>query len=100
MADKVTGYGGMRANPEPLIRKLGVAHTLTDEDVAVLRRLCTMTRRVDAGRDIIGQGDRPDDVHLVLNGFAHRYKILAEGKRQIVALLASGPITLARMGGV
>lgn len=81
---------GTRAAPEPLIRKLRAVHALTNEDEAVLRELCTVTRHITAGQDIIVQGDRPDAVHLVLDGFAHRYKVLSDGKREIVALLVPG----------
>ena len=41
-------------------------------------------------RDIIREGDAPSDVHLVLEGFACRYKILPNGERQIFAYLVPG----------
>ena len=74
----------------PLIRKLSAAHDLTEDDRAVLVRLCGQPRRIAARRDIIRYGDTPGDVHLVLDGFAHRYKMLPDGKRQIVAVLVPG----------
>ncbi|MDP4026108.1 Crp/Fnr family transcriptional regulator [Methylobacterium sp. NEAU 140] len=74
----------------PLIRKLEAAEALTVEDRAVLNALCTASRQVEAKRDIIAQGDTPSDVHLVLDGIACRYKILANGARQIVAVLLPG----------
>lgn len=43
-----------------------------------------------ARRDIIKEGERPNSVHLILSGFACRYKITAGGTRQIVALLLPG----------
>jgi predicted PurR-regulated permease PerM/CRP-like cAMP-binding protein len=49
-------------------------------------------RRVDARTDIIREGDRPDDVRLVLEGFACRYKILPDGKRHIMAYLVPGDL--------
>ena len=39
---------------------------------------------------IIFQGDRPGDVHLVMEGFACRSKVLPDGARQIMALLLPG----------
>ena len=41
-------------------------------------------------RDLIHEGDAPSDVHLVLDGFACRYKYLADGRRQIMAFLIPG----------
>lgn len=74
----------------PLIRKLSAAEALTEHDHTVLTDLCRRSRYVEAGRDIIRTGDPPSDVHLVLDGFAYRYKILPEGSRQIVAVLLPG----------
>ncbi|MDP4027200.1 Crp/Fnr family transcriptional regulator [Methylobacterium sp. NEAU 140] len=73
----------------PLIRKLGRGADLTQADHDRLTSLAR-TRCVGARQDIIEQGDRPEDVHLVLSGFACRYKIMRNGKRQIMALLVPG----------
>ena len=73
-----------------LIRKLEVAHNFTVGDRAVLTEVCGRSRRVEARQDIIRYGDRPSDVHLVLDGFAHRYKMMPEGNRQILAVLVPG----------
>jgi CRP-like cAMP-binding protein len=45
---------------------------------------------MSAGQDVIKEGEKPDDVHVVLDGFACRYKILPDGGRQIMAWLAPG----------
>lgn len=74
----------------PLIRKLEVAGELTEQDRLVLHGLCAQTRQVEAKQDIIDQGAPPSDVHLVLEGFAYRYKLLPDGRRQILAVLVPG----------
>lgn len=74
----------------PLIRKLAGFNGITDSDRELLERLCTRTRTMAAHQDIILHGDPPEDVHLVLEGIAIRYKLMPEGKRQIVALLLPG----------
>lgn len=73
----------------PFIRKLGYGADLTETD---RRRLAALghIRQVDARQEIIEQGDRPENLHVVLSGFACRYKVLRNGKRQIVALLVPG----------
>ena len=80
------------ANPErnPLIRKLAEAEALTYHDQTKLADMCRHPRYVGGGQDIIRAGDPPSDVHLVLEGFAYRYKILPEGNRQIVAVMIPG----------
>lgn len=73
----------------PFIRKLEHGADLTEADYARLSSIAR-AREVGAGHTIIEQGERPDDVRLVLSGFAYRYKVLRDGKRQIVALLVPG----------
>lgn len=75
---------------DALIRKLSVQGGLTGNDRQTLDGLHASTRQVAAGRDIIAQGDEPNDVHLVVEGFACRYKVLPDGSRQIVAVLVPG----------
>jgi CRP-like cAMP-binding protein len=52
--------------------------------------MCRNARTVGAKRDIISDGEKPDHVHLVLEGWAARYKILPDGSRQITAFLLPG----------
>ena len=45
---------------------------------------------MDPRKDLIREGDEPRDVQLILEGFACRYKLLADGRRQIMAYLLPG----------
>lgn len=74
---------------DPFIRKLEHGADLTEADHSRIASIARV-RQVGAGQTIIEQGERPDDVRLVLSGFAYRYKVLRDGKRQIVALLVPG----------
>lgn len=38
------------------------------------------------------EGDVPEFVHLIVEGFACRYKILKDGRRQIMAYLVPGDL--------
>src|SRR5690606_13153704 len=40
--------------------------------------------------DIVREGDRPKDSCLLLDGFAARYKMMADGRRQITAIHMAG----------
>jgi CRP-like cAMP-binding protein len=45
---------------------------------------------VDKGEDIVREGDRPTESIVLLEGFAGRYNLLRNGKRQITALHVPG----------
>ena len=47
-------------------------------------------RVVGSDEDIVREGDRPTECSLLLEGWAARYKVLAQGKRQITALHVAG----------
>jgi CRP-like cAMP-binding protein len=74
----------------PLICKLEQFATLSDEDKQVLADAARDVRTFRRRQDIIEQGDRPDHVHLVVEGWAARYKVLAQGERPIMAFLIPG----------
>jgi CRP-like cAMP-binding protein len=73
-----------------LARKLECFQPLSQADRDFLDGLITNVREVPARTDIIGEGERPHDVHLIMDGFACRYKISAEGSRHIMAYLLPG----------
>lgn len=74
----------------PLVAKLQSVTSLAEEDVAALTAICRDARELGPRRNIIREGDRPDHVHLILDGWAARYKLLADGGRQITAFLIPG----------
>lgn len=70
--------------------KLEAFTRLSQDDRASLAQITCNLRYVEARRDLISEGDRPCFVHLMLDGWACRYKQLPNGKRQIVALFVPG----------
>ncbi len=76
--------------PSRLVLKLALGALLTLQDREVLERMVGNGQWIGARQDLIRQGDRPENVHVVLEGFACRYKILPSGGRQIMALLVPG----------
>ena len=77
---------------DPLTRKLENFAPLSGEDQRFVAEIARPGYRLHARTDIIREGDRPDDVHLVLEGFACRYKLLPSGKRHIMAYLVPGDL--------
>ncbi len=74
-----------------LIRKLEQFVRLSPDDRAMLNRASAERVRKFAARvDITREGDRPRDVHLILSGWACRYKQLEDGRRQIVSFFLPG----------
>lgn len=50
------------------------------------------TKTYARGQDIIAQGEKVGDIHLVLTGLAARAKILRNGDRQLMAFLIPGDL--------
>ncbi|MBN9144021.1 MULTISPECIES: Crp/Fnr family transcriptional regulator [unclassified Novosphingobium] len=76
-------------------RKLGHFVDLTDRDEQLLAyMLRSQTLFVGAGQDMIREGTRPTFVKIVMEGWAARYKILENGRRQIVGFLLPGDLCI------
>jgi CRP-like cAMP-binding protein len=78
------------AEHNPLVLKLDLIARLTEEDKRALREICSDKHQFPANRDIISEGDSPDHIHLMLEGWAARYKVVRDGGRQITAYLIPG----------
>ena len=73
-----------------LTRKLEVFAPLPEGDKRLLNDVIREPRWVGQRVDLIAEGDAPTSVRLILEGFACRYKVLPDGKRQIMAYLVPG----------
>lgn len=76
----------------PLVTKLSHFLPLADEDIEALADLTAARQRLPAHTDIIVEGDIPRAAFVVLEGMACRYRILMDGRRQILAFLVPGDI--------
>ncbi len=72
------------------IRKLESFAQLPTEDRQWLQSLTGRVNDITSDQDLIREGDNPENVHLILEGFAARYKMTGNGKRQIFAYLIPG----------
>jgi CRP-like cAMP-binding protein len=73
-----------------LLLKLETLAALPREDRDALAALGCGARDLGPRRSIIREGDRPEHVHLMVDGWAARYKLLPDGARQITAFLIPG----------
>jgi CRP-like cAMP-binding protein len=78
---------------QPLIRKLEHFTRLSAEDKATLDRISAQrVRRFGPREDIILEGEKPHFINLLNEGWACRYKILDDGRRQIIAFFLPGDL--------
>ena len=74
-----------------LIRKLELFTKLSSVDKEALERTAALkVRQLRPREDIIREGDKPRQVNLILEGWACRYKVLEDGRRQITAFHVPG----------
>jgi CRP-like cAMP-binding protein len=74
----------------PLFRKLEIFAALPHEEREALDQLATSVRRLPAHSHLIQEGTPPDGMKIILEGIAYRYKMLPDGRRQIVGYLIPG----------
>ncbi len=77
----------------PLVAKFENFVRLSPDDREALDGLAhTAVRSVDAREDIIREGEQPKVVNLILDGWACRYKMLEDGRRQNIAFFLPGDL--------
>lgn len=94
----MTGAFGLRspAHPReaaiehPLIKNLEQHDSISEEERSILLDAISQEKRVLKGEDIVQEGDRPSYSVVLLEGFAARYKMDVEGRRQINAVHVPG----------
>ena len=76
----------------PLVTKLSHFLPLSDEDVRVLDALCINEERFEADQTSCVQGDVPRTAFVLTHGMAFRYRLMPDGKRQILTFMIPGDI--------
>jgi CRP-like cAMP-binding protein len=76
-----------------IVRRLEEFTPLNEGDRAQLARLCTRRiRTIAPRRDLISQGEAPRSFCVILEGWGMHYRMLADGRRQIVDFAVPGDI--------
>jgi CRP-like cAMP-binding protein len=71
--------------------KLEQFRRFSDEDRQLLNELTAKRQKhYGAREDVVREGEHSPDIHIILSGMACRYKILQDGRRQIMAFLVAG----------
>jgi len=76
--------------PDLASTRLWLSSEMSAKERDVLEAAFSDVRMVNAGKDILKEGDRTASLHLLLDGWACRYKATSDGARQIPALLTPG----------
>ena len=66
------------------LRRCGTLRQFTPDELAFMRELKADELRVDPGVSFLREGASNDHLYTVLSGWAFRYKMLADGRRQIL----------------
>jgi CRP-like cAMP-binding protein len=78
---------------DALITKLENFTRLSHDDRSAVTRLCDGRVRVFApGEDVAREGDATRFINVVIEGWAWRYKVLEDGRRQVTSLFLPGDI--------
>jgi len=81
-----------------LIAKLEQFTRLSSADKqALVTAASQKIRQLHSREDLVCEGDRPQAINLVLAGWACRYKVLEDGRRQITNFMVPGDLCDMRM---
>lgn len=75
-----------------LIEKLSAYVDLDAGEIEALSHVLTRTRSMPRGRDIVVQGQPYRALYALMEGLALRYKILPDGRRQVLNLVVPGDL--------
>jgi CRP-like cAMP-binding protein len=89
----VSGKAATRSiRDHPFVTKLNRSIRLDEPDIAALDRLLSRKTVAKKAKDLIVEGYEYKALHVVETGFAIRYKLLHNGKRQIVNVILPGDL--------
>jgi CRP-like cAMP-binding protein len=74
----------------PLTHKLAHLASLSAAEIDVLREFQSAPRHVERNREVVVEGRRYDCLWVLLDGVAQRYRVLQDGRRQILNLILPG----------
>jgi len=72
------------------VRHLSGYGPLGNDEISLLAGACTNVRELPANFHLIRDGDEPDPVFVILEGWACGYKMLPDGGRQIMSFMLPG----------
>ena len=74
----------------PLVAKFSQFALLSAKDIGLLEELCAPEERFRAGANIVIEGETLYPAFVVTHGMACRYRLMPDGRRQILGILIPG----------
>ena len=74
----------------PVHRKLGTVTSLTEADEAVLESALACREKIAAGALIVDENGQAEHAYALLDGWALRFRVFQDGRRQICRLFLPG----------
>jgi CRP-like cAMP-binding protein len=74
----------------PLTRKLAQLVRLAPDEIIILEDLQSVTRTIRRSREVLTQGQKYDVLFVLIDGIAIRYRILHDGRRQVLNIALPG----------
>jgi CRP-like cAMP-binding protein len=68
----------------PIVRKLNNFVPLLGDDLQEFTKLLSKTRKVSSHTEVLQQGGTNHYCHFLIEGWGCRYKLLSDGRRQII----------------
>ncbi|HEV2301894.1 MAG TPA: Crp/Fnr family transcriptional regulator [Stellaceae bacterium] len=78
--------------PVPLTHRLAQLMVLSPEETQLLEELQAATRPVRRNREIVSEGRPYDSLFILIEGFSNRYRILRDGRRQVLNIVLPGDL--------
>lgn len=76
---------------QAVFRRLNGSRRLSEAGIAAIRAaLREKVLKIGPGEDLVCEGDRAEKIRILLSGWASRYKMLEDGRRQIVGFVLPG----------
>jgi CRP-like cAMP-binding protein len=75
-----------------LVAKLSQFAPLSHKDIGLLVALCVPEERLRAEVNIVVEGETPRSLFVVTRGMAYRYRLMPDGRRQMLTILLPGDL--------
>lgn len=76
----------------PLLRKLGALISVSGEEAEFLKGLLINKAEISTETDLIREGDEFRSSFVLESGWAFRYRLLEDGRRQIIGIVLPGDV--------
>lgn len=88
--ENLLNHTSMTGSDAPLTQRLSRLFALSPSETVVLGEFQSNPRRVARGREIVLEGRKYDGLMVLLDGVALRYRVLQDGRRQVLNIILPG----------